>query len=163
MAWQSRNQTGNCYSDRVLLVHRTRLRLTVVALFLEGDEVLLLHQITPPESNCWDLPGGGLEAAEDLISGLRREVAEETGIQDFRVERLLTVVEGFYPEAQGQLHTVNLVYQCRVTPKPQTFNPTDQGEIGPDGIRWWRIADLSAAACSSRAWAALKAAGRDNP
>jgi 8-oxo-dGTP diphosphatase len=138
----------------------TRLRLTVVALFMEGDEVLLLHQITPPEPNCWDLPGGGLEPEEDLISGLGREVAEETGIQDFRVEGLLTVVEGFYPEAQGQLHTVNLVYRCRVTPKPQSFNPTDQGEIGPGGIRWWRISDLSAAACSTRAWAALKAAGQ---
>ncbi|MEB3251512.1 MAG: NUDIX hydrolase [Cyanobacteriota bacterium] len=138
----------------------TRLRLTVVALFLEGDEVLLLHQVTPPEPNCWDLPGGGLEAEEHLISGLRREVAEETGLQDFRVERLLTVVEGFYPEAQGQLHTVNLVYQCRLTSKPQTFNPTDLEEIGPGGIRWWKVQDLSAAACSTRAWAALGAAGR---
>lgn len=138
---------------------QTRLRLTVVALFLDQEAVLLLHQITPPEPDCWDLPGGGLEPQEDLITGLRREVEEETGIQHFTVDRLLTVSEGFYPEAGGQLHTVNLIYQCRVDPRPLVFRPTDQEEIGPQGIRWWPIADLCWASCSSRARAALASAG----
>jgi ADP-ribose pyrophosphatase YjhB (NUDIX family) len=48
----------------------TRLRLTAVALFLEGDAILLLHQITPPEPDCWDLPGGGLRPEEDLMTRL---------------------------------------------------------------------------------------------
>ncbi|MBU6228351.1 MAG: NUDIX hydrolase [Cyanobacteria bacterium REEB459] len=137
----------------------TRLRLTAVALFLAGDTVLLLHQMTPPEPNCWDLPGGGLEPEEDLITGLRREVREETGIQDFTVERLLTVSEGFYPEVGGQLHTVNLIYQCRVYPQPLVFTPIDREEIGPQGIHWWPIANLRRADCSSRAQAALASAG----
>lgn len=29
--------------------------------------------------NCWDLVGGHLEAGEDLLAALRREVSEETG------------------------------------------------------------------------------------
>ncbi|MEM7772506.1 MAG: NUDIX hydrolase [Cyanobacteria bacterium P01_E01_bin.6] len=51
----------------------SRLRISVVALFVDGDDVLLLHQMTPPEPDCWDLPGGGLEAHESLMDGLRRE------------------------------------------------------------------------------------------
>jgi 8-oxo-dGTP diphosphatase len=137
----------------------TRLRLSVVALFVDQGEVLMLHQVTPPEPNCWDLPGGGLDPAEDLLSGLRREVAEETGIQDFAIQQLLTVVEGFYPEGEGKLHTINLVYLCQVEPRPTVFYPTDMEEIGPQGIGWLPVEELSPDECSSRAWKALLAAG----
>jgi ADP-ribose pyrophosphatase YjhB (NUDIX family) len=131
----------------------------VVALFVDSEDVLLIHQMTPPEPNCWDLPGGGLEASEDLISGLRREVLEETGIQDFQIDRLLTVTEGFYPEETGQLHTVNLVYQCSLASRPAAFQPSDLDEVGPHGIQWLSPRQLSSDQCSSRAWQAFQAAG----
>ncbi|NJL48832.1 MAG: NUDIX hydrolase [Leptolyngbyaceae cyanobacterium SM2_5_2] len=127
--------------------------------FIDGQEVLLLHQMTLPEPDCWDLPGGGLDPAEDLITGLRREVAEEIGITNFTIEQLLTVFEGFYPEPGGQLHTLNLVYQCRVSPRPLTFTPVDLEEIGPQGIRWLPAQELTPEQCSDRAWAAIAAAG----
>ena len=72
-----------------------RLLVSVVALFVWDDQVLLLHQITPPEPDLWDLPGGRLEIDEDLLTGLRREVYEELGLTVFQVERLLTVAENF--------------------------------------------------------------------
>lgn len=137
----------------------TRLRISVVALFIDQGEVLLLHQMTFPEPGRWDLPGGGLDPAEDLLTGLRREVLEETGIQSFTISRLLTVVEAFYPEGEGQLHTLSLVYLCRVCSRPLTFSPTDLEEVGPLGIRWLAVADLSPENCSRRAWEALIAAG----
>ena len=139
-----------------------RLRLSVVAPFIDGDEALLLHQMTPPEPDCWDLPGGGLDPSEDLLTGLRREVAEETGISDFTVERLLTVVEGFYtlshnPPDEDRVHGVSLIYQCRVHPRPSQF-VGDPQEVGPKGIRWLSIASLRRQECSTRAWQAFKAA-----
>jgi len=134
------------------------LRLSVVALFVDGTEVLLLHQMTPPEPDCWDLPGGGLDPAEDLASGLRREVAEETGIYHFQIERLLTVMEGFYPAGSETMHAISLVYQCRVQPRPRTFE-CDPKEVGPGGVRWLQVAELSRDQCSSRTWKALRAAG----
>ncbi|MDA0672242.1 MAG: NUDIX hydrolase [Cyanobacteria bacterium] len=138
----------------------TQLRVSVLALFIDQDQVLLLHQMTPPEPDCWDLPGGGLDPAEDVVTGLRREVLEETGIQDFAIASLLTVVEGFYPCDDGQLHTLGLVYRCSASPRPTTFTPTDVEEIGPQGIQWHAIADLSREQCSRRTWEALIAAGR---
>jgi 8-oxo-dGTP diphosphatase len=156
-----------CFPSRVLdktvqsaMTTHTRFRLSVVALFVDGDSVLLLHQMTPPEPDCWDLPGGGLEPAEDLMGGLRREVREEIGLQEFQIVRLLTIAEAFYPEAQGrQLHKLDIIYQCRVEPKPTTFETFDTQEIGPKGICWLPTPDLQEKECSSRLWKALQAAG----
>jgi hypothetical protein len=69
------------------------------------------------------------------------------------------VVEGFYPEGEGKLHTINLVYLCRVEPRPTVFNPTELEEIGPRGICWLPVDHLSSEECSTRAWQALLAAG----
>jgi ADP-ribose pyrophosphatase YjhB (NUDIX family) len=136
-----------------------QLRVSVVGLFIHGDEVLLLHQVTPPEPDCWDLPGGGLEPGETLLQGLSREIQEETGLEQFQVDGLLTVVEGFFPQPQGKLlHTLNLVYRCSVKPKPLAFNSQD-AEIGFKGIQWFAIAELKPELCSTRAWTALQASG----
>lgn len=135
-----------------------KLRVSVVGLFVDHNEVLLIDQATPPEPDRWDLPGGGLEPSETLMDGLRREVQEETGITDFQVERLLTVVERFYPRKNGStLHTINLIYQCVVSPKLTSFASTDP-EIGARGIQWVTISELTPELCSTRTWKALVAA-----
>jgi ADP-ribose pyrophosphatase YjhB (NUDIX family) len=139
---------------------KVSLRVSVVALFAWEDEVLLLHQVTPPEPNCWDLPGGGLEPAEDLISGLRREVREEIGLSHFQVERLLTVAEAFYRLSENQqLHKLDIIYQCSTEVKPTQFYSIDKQEVGPLGIRWIPVSELAPDQCASRVWRALQAAG----
>jgi 8-oxo-dGTP diphosphatase len=134
-------------------------RVSVVGLFVDGDEVLLLHQATPPEPDSWDLPGGGLDPGETLLQGLMREVQEETGLEQFQVDGLLTVVEGFFPQPDGQLmHTLNIVYKCTLKFKPSTFTSNDP-EIGLKGIKWIPISELTPTMCSTRAWKSLQAAG----
>jgi ADP-ribose pyrophosphatase YjhB (NUDIX family) len=52
-------------------------RLSVKALIRDSqDRLLLLREA----DGSWELPGGGLEHGEDPRTGLRREVAEETGM-----------------------------------------------------------------------------------
>ncbi|MEB3340101.1 NUDIX domain-containing protein [Okeania sp.] len=136
-----------------------RLKVAVLGLFVADDQVLLLHQMTDPEPNCWDLPGGGLKPQETLMEGLAREIKEETGITDFQVERLLTISDKFFPESQGKLlHALNIIYQCTVEPKPTNLS-SDDPEVGPLGIKWIAIATLTPEKCSSRTWEALQAAG----
>lgn len=133
-----------------------QFRVSVVGLFIDNQEVLLLHQITPPEPDCWDLPGGGLEPGETLFAGLKREIQEETGIEEFNIDQLLTVVEGFFPQSDDQLlHTVNIVYQCSLDYKVLNLTSNDP-EIGPKGIQWLNISELTPKNCSNRAWKALQ-------
>ncbi|MGK7922879.1 MAG: NUDIX domain-containing protein [Trichodesmium sp.] len=136
-----------------------RLRVAVLGLFVSDEQVLLLHQMTQPEPNCWDLPGGGLQPEETLMEGLAREIQEETGITNFQVEKLLTIAEEFFPEGEGKvLHAVNIIYQCRAEPKPTNLT-SDDPEVGPLGIQWLAIATLTPEKCSTRTWEALQAAG----
>jgi len=133
-----------------------QFRVSVVGLFIDNHEVLLLHQTTPPEPDCWDLPGGGLEPGETLFAALKREIQEETGIEEFNVDKLLTVVEGFFPQPDDQLmHTLNIVYQCSLDSKPLTLVSNDS-EIGIKGIQWLDISELTPENCSNRAWKALQ-------
>jgi ADP-ribose pyrophosphatase YjhB (NUDIX family) len=133
-----------------------QFRVSVVGLFIDNHEVLLLHQTTPPEPDCWDLPGGGLEPGETLFAALKREIQEETGIEEFNVDKLLTVVEGFFPQPDDQLmHTLNIIYQCSLDSKPLTLVSNDP-EIGPKGIQWLDISELTPENCSNRAWKALQ-------
>ncbi|MDO5705423.1 MAG: NUDIX hydrolase [Paracoccus sp. (in: a-proteobacteria)] len=54
-----------------------RRRPGAYALLLRGDQVLLTRQAAPvPE---FQLPGGGVDPGEQVLTALHREVAEETG------------------------------------------------------------------------------------
>lgn len=143
-----------------------RLRVSVVGLFVASGEVLLIHQMTPPEPDCWDLPGGGLEPEETLIECLRREVGEETGLQQFDVTGLLTIAENFHSlSPTDTLHTLNLIYACELTNLPAAGShrsmplSSADPEGGAKGIQWMAIASLKPEHCSARAWSALLAAG----
>ncbi|MGG6294317.1 NUDIX domain-containing protein [Leptolyngbya sp. AN02str] len=137
----------------------TRLRVSVVGLFVDGGDVLLLHQTTPPEPDCWDLPGGGILPDEPLLVALEREVREETGIESFEVDGLVTVVEGFYAwKPEEVLHSLNIVYRCSVLSRPAELKSQD-AEVGDRGIQWLPIASLHQMDCSTRCWEALNAAG----
>jgi 8-oxo-dGTP diphosphatase len=56
----------------------------------------------------WEAPGGVLELREDIATGLRREIAEETGLQ---VEPL--TLTGVYKNMTRGI--VALVFRCEVT------------------------------------------------
>ena len=66
-------------------------RVAVVA--LDGDRVLL-HRAEGDDF--WALPGGRVQAGETAQEAILREVAEEIGVHEVTVGRLLFVVENFF-------------------------------------------------------------------
>lgn len=65
------------FGEAVKAGQRYRRRPGVYAILLRGDDLLLTHQADPvPE---FQLPGGGIDAGEQPIAALHREVFEETG------------------------------------------------------------------------------------
>ena len=78
---------------------RRDLVLPVVQGLLNYDgHVLLGKRGERPYSGCWDMPGGVVEANEDLVSALIREYKEETGL-DVRHAVLKDVFH--YPGNEG--------------------------------------------------------------
>jgi len=61
-------------------------RVAVRAIVLHGDDVLLLYTRRYDD---YSFPGGGLDVGESLTDGLMREVQEETGAMDFRIDAYL--------------------------------------------------------------------------
>lgn len=130
-----------------------------MGLFIQAGTVLMIHKMTGPEPDCWDLPGGGLQPGEPIVQALTREIREETGLTKFRVERLLAVVENFFPNWQGRvLHSLSIIYRCSTENEPVIYATGDR-EVGEKGVQWLTASELTPDTCSTRSWKALQSIG----
>jgi 8-oxo-dGTP diphosphatase len=76
---------------------------------------LLVRRANPPLQGEWSIPGGMLEVGETVVEGVRRELAEETGIE-VSVHSVIEVFERISLDAAGKAayHYVVLDYHCEV-------------------------------------------------
>ena len=80
-----------------------QFRVGVRSLVIYNRKVLLL-KISGEEY--WQAPGGKVEFGENLHTALRREIKEETGLDDIRIEKLLFAVTF----VSSEIHDVGLWY-----------------------------------------------------
>jgi mutator protein MutT len=80
---------------------------------IADGRTLLIRRAGPPLQGEWSIPGGLLELGESLDQGVRRELAEETGLE-VRVLDLIEVFERVFPDDDGRTkyHFVILDYLC---------------------------------------------------
>lgn len=90
-----------------------RPMIGVGGVVISDGRALLVRRGGPPLQGQWSIPGGMLEVGETLIEGVRRELAEETGI-DVRVRSLIEVFERIDrdPSGKTRYHFVVLDYWC---------------------------------------------------
>ncbi len=84
------------------------------AIVLKKDKILLLH--TKRYSD-YSLPGGGLEPGEDKVTGLIRELQEETGAQNIHNIQEFGQYEEFRPWYKPEhdiLHMLSYCYTCDI-------------------------------------------------
>jgi len=74
----------------------------------DGRVVLVLRRNEP---RGWALPGGFVDAGEELGAACRREAREETGLEVELVAQLFTYSD---PRRDPRKHTISTVYACRV-------------------------------------------------
>ncbi len=85
----------------------------------------------------WFLPGGGLDHGEDPVDGLRREFAEETGLEVVPGP-LLGVISDVFTLPDGRdtsLHSLRIIYGI------DRYSGTLRDEVGgsSDATRWIRL------------------------
>jgi 8-oxo-dGTP diphosphatase len=62
-------------------------RVTIKAMCVRDGKLLLVRESTKSGQK-WELPGGGLDFGEDILTALRRETKEETGLRLTKVSQV---------------------------------------------------------------------------
>lgn len=102
--------------------------LSVDAVAIRDDTILLVRRGRPPAEGMWSLPGGFVEAGETCASAVLRELREETGLVG-RDARLLGVYDD--PKRDPRFHTVTLAYAVRVEGEPKGGDDAAEARFHP--------------------------------
>jgi 8-oxo-dGTP pyrophosphatase MutT (NUDIX family) len=107
--------------------HDSRHSVSVAGIVLDSEGRALLIQRR--DNGHWEPPGGVLERAEDIETGLRREVLEETGLHVESVD-----LSGVYKNMTRGV--IALVFRCRIvggdlheTEESQAFTWVTRDEV----------------------------------
>jgi 8-oxo-dGTP diphosphatase len=85
---------------------------SVVAVIVdESERVLLTRRNVKPFHDLWVMPGGKIDLGEPILGALKREVAEEVGLE-VEVQGLIDVFEHLTP-GDDNSHFIILYYRCR--------------------------------------------------
>lgn len=134
-------------SDSIPDVYAARVRVRVGALLFDDPDdpnavLLAEHEGLWEDRPFWTPPGGGVEFGEGLAEALKREVAEETGV-DIEVGPLCYTLDFVRPP----LHAVSFYFACRA-PDLSTARLGSDPELGDRqllrGLRLVPFADLDA-------------------
>jgi 8-oxo-dGTP diphosphatase len=79
---------------------KEQISLGVRVIIIRGGKVLIIRQRKPNGRDVYILPGGGIEASEDIFTAARREVFEECSI-NVKVQKLLYIKELFAPDLRS--------------------------------------------------------------
>lgn len=123
--------------------------LCPMALIVRDGKILLgLRNYTPDkwkDISVWTFPGGRSEKGETIGETLLREVLEEVGITDLKIENYLGEKSGVQPPAMV------LLFRCSSFQEPKLMEPEKFSEW-----RWFSAAEIPANFINSNALEILK-------
>jgi len=133
--------------NRELELTRPRLRPAARAVILDPADRILLVRFEFGSGPLWATPGGGLEADESVLDGLRRELAEEVGLELVADPPLVwhqeVVAEG---HATGYDGVINDIFLVRTDPFEigGTMTAAELAAENLHELRWWTLEELRA-------------------
>lgn len=81
---------------------------TIVPILPDGQIVLVRRQ----DTGQWGLPGGIVDWGEEISTTIRRELAEETGLELLKIRRLVGVYSS--PDRDPRLHSISVLVEAEV-------------------------------------------------
>jgi TDG/mug DNA glycosylase family protein len=120
------------------------LRRAARALVVDTAGRLLLTRFEFPDESVWAPPGGGIEAGESDEATLRRELAEEAGLEEFELGPCVWRREHWFAGMAEWGGQAERIYLVRVDP----FEPAPQVDLAAEHveeIRWWEPDELEEA------------------
>ncbi|HIK57259.1 MAG TPA: NUDIX hydrolase [Synechococcales cyanobacterium M55_K2018_004] len=93
---------------------------SIIPVLPDGRIVLVKRR----DNGCWSLPGGVVDWGEDIPTTVRRELAEETGLEVVNLGRLVGVYSS--PGRDPRFHSICVVIEATVK---GNFQIKDKGEI----------------------------------
>jgi 8-oxo-dGTP pyrophosphatase MutT (NUDIX family) len=122
------------------------VRQGVRALVLDPEDRILLVRFVNPETGeeFWATPGGGLDPGEALEDGLRRELLEETGLEDVEIGPVVWTRRHVFPWAGktlNQSERIALVRSPAFEPRP-ALSEAQLVDEGVHELRWWTFGEL---------------------
>lgn len=130
---------------------------------LVRDHAGLILVVQPVWHRLWELPGGGINPGEDLLTGIRREVMEETGYTVHPSEHPLHMaVERFYDLAdERRFFRARISVHAALLDGPrrprETIPATAVKEIAR--IAWLSRSELTRDNCQRIHWPVLERIG----
>jgi ADP-ribose pyrophosphatase YjhB (NUDIX family)/GNAT superfamily N-acetyltransferase len=132
---------------RELELRLPRLRPAARAVLLDPDDRVLLVRFEFSSGTLWATPGGGVEAGETLVEGLRRELVEEVGLElhadPQHIWHQEVVADGHATGYDGVINDYFLV-------RADAFEPAGTltlAELRAENVHelgWWTLAELRA-------------------
>lgn len=122
-------------------------RRAVRALLTTPDRQILLMRVTFPDPHrvLWITPGGGLDPAEDLLTGLRRELREEVGHDDFQIGPQVwhQTVSFYVGKRSVQQHNRYFWVPTEKFDPVFDLNPDPIERAMFDEYRWWSVDQIA--------------------
>jgi len=122
-------------------VHDVRLAVSTVIFSLRQDDgdrsrltLPLVRRTRDPFDGLWALPGGWLDAAEDLDAAASRTLAETTGLAPSYLEQLYA----FGAVDRSPTRVVSIVYWALLRPDEARRRRDD----APENVEWFDVDDL---------------------
>ena len=123
-----------------------RIREAVRAVVLDPDDRVLLVRLEFRHWTGWAMPGGGVDDGETDEVALRRELAEEAGLEDFDVGSIVWTRRHLleFGDWDGQVERYYLVRASGTDPAPRLTWAQLNAEF-MTAIRWWTVPELETA------------------
>jgi 8-oxo-dGTP diphosphatase len=101
--------------------------LTADSVLIVNREVLLVRRKNEPFQGKWCFPGGFIEENENVLDGAKRELQEETGVENVPLVQFRTYAD---PDRDPRGRTVTVVFLGFLQKKPAAMAADDAAECG---------------------------------